>query len=281
MVFRKQDGWRGVQRLARELGGERFDLTLNLNVYFKSLWPTVLSRGRLRLGFERGRAKDLTWLAANRHLPPRPRRHTQDMFLEFPAALGIPSPPFDYRLQITPAERAAQQAFRERVGGRYVALVAASANRNKDWLPEPMARVADAVHEEFGLRAVLAGGPGARETALAREIESLAQHKPAWGLGDGVRRLLWLIGGAEVLVAPDTGPVHMARALEVPVIGLYGHTNPWRVGPYRWCEDLWIDRYTDGEPDPSNFTPKGGRMAQITAEDVIERLRRALAGAHA
>ena len=51
--------------------------------------------------------------------------------------------------------------------------------------------------------------------------------------------------------------MHIARALGVPVIGLYGHTNPWRVGPYRAFEDLWVDRYTDpgAEPDPSRFDP--------------------------
>ena len=82
-----------------------------------------------------------------------------------------------------------------------------------------------------------------------------------------------------MVIAPDTGPVHIARALEVPVIGLYGHTNPWRVGPWRKYEDLWVDAYTDpGEaPDPSNFTPKLERMERITAAEVLERVERARA----
>jgi heptosyltransferase I len=86
-----------------------------------------------------------------------------------------------------------------------------------------------------------------------------------------------MLEGSRLVVAPDTGPVHIARALDVPVIGLYGHTNPWRVGPYRAYQDLWVDRYTDpGEaPDPSRFDPKHGRMEQITVNDVLERVERA------
>ena len=78
------------------------------------------------------------------------------------------------------------------------------------------------------------------------------------------------------MIAPDTGPDHLARALEVPAIGLYGHTNPHRVGPYRMYHDLWVDRYTEpGEkPDPSRFEPRYGRMEEISVADVLERVDR-------
>ena len=90
----------------------------------------------------------------------------------------------------------------------------------------------------------------------------------------GIARLIWLIGSSRLLIAPDTGPVHIARALEVPVVGLFGHTNPWRVGPYRKYAHLWIDRYTEpGEaPDPGNATPRLGRMEQISTDDVMQKV---------
>ena len=61
------------------------------------------------------------------------------------------------------------------------------------------------------------------------------------------------------------------------MIGLYGHTNPWRVGPFRAFDDLWIDAYTDpgSPPDPSDFTPKLDRMEAIRVEDVLDRVGRA------
>ena len=158
-----------------------------------------------------------------------------------------------------------------------MATVPASANAKKDWFADRYARVVDALERDFGMRTMLIGGPGAREQAIAREIMERAEVKPIWAMGDSVRRLMWLVDSVQLLIAPDTGPVHIARALGVPVIGLYGHTNPWRVGPYRAYEELWIDRYTGpGEaPDPSNWTPKLGRMEQITVVDVLDRVQRA------
>jgi heptosyltransferase I len=287
IVYEKKRGSRGVVDLRRKLAGRRFDLTLNLNVYFKSLWPTVFSGAPRRLGFERGRAMDGVWLAANHRLAPAPRRHTQDLFLDFLAPLGVARPdPLEWRIPITADERAAQAAFFGALDGRPpVAIVPATANAKKDWMADRWAQVVDALEHDFGFRAVLVGGPGERETRTAREITELASAKPAWGMGDGIRRLLWMLEGSRMVVAPDTGPVHIARAFGVPVVGLYGHTNPWRVGPYRAFQDLWIDTYTEpGEaPDASRFDSKLGRMEMITVRDVLDRVElarsRYLAGA--
>jgi heptosyltransferase I len=280
VVYEKKRGLAGIADLRRKLAGKRFDLTINLNVYFKSVWPTLLSRAPWRLGFERGRAMDGVWLAANDHLSPRPRAHTLDMFLEFAGHLGVPVPSVEWRLPITEGERTEQAAFFAPLRDRpVVGIVPASANRKKDWLADRYAQVVDALEHDLGFRTVLVGGPGARETELAREITERASAKPVWGLGDGIRRLVWMVDGCDLLIAPDTGPVHIARALEVPVIGLYGHTNPWRVGPYRRYQDLWVDAYTDpGEaPDPSRFDPKLDRMERITVAEVLERVQRAVA----
>lgn len=279
VVYQKKRGLRGVNQLRRDLAGRRFDLTLNLNVYIKSAWPTLLSRAPHRLGFGRDRAMEGTWLASNHHLRPGPRAHTQDLFFEFLQHLGLPRPePPAWRIAFTDDERRAQAEFFTPLRDRpVVAVVPASANAKKDWSADRYAQVVDALERDFGMRAMLIGGPGAREQGIAREITARASTEPVWALGDSIRRLMWLIDGADLLIAPDTGPVHIARALDVPVVGLFGHTNPWRVGPYRAWQELWIDRYTEpGEaPDPSNATPKLGRMERITTDDVLERVGRA------
>jgi heptosyltransferase I len=278
VVFNKKDGVRGVAALRRELATRPApDITINLNIYFKSVFPTVLSRGRERWCFDAARARDGVWLFCNRRIEARPRAHTQDMFLEFLEALHVPHDTLEWKLEITPSERALQQSFTAQLDGRpMVALVPASANHNKDWSADRYARVVDAIEADFGMRAVLIGGPGGRETAIAAEVTRLTTSKPLNAMGDGVRRLLWLIDSAALVIAPDTGPVHIARALETPVIGLYGHTNPYRVGPYRWCENLWIDRYTEeGEqPDASRSDPKDSRMDLITVDDVLAKVQR-------
>jgi heptosyltransferase I len=274
VIYRKKEGLGGLRRLRRDLrAGEPIDLALNLNVYLKSVWPTLLSRAPHRVGFDRGRSFEGVWLASNHHLDPRPRAHTADMFLEFAEHLGLAVPAPEWRIPLAEEERAAQAEFFAAFAGRPVAtIVPASANAKKDWPAERWAAVADALAGDFGFRVLLAGGPGEREQRIGREIVARAGTKPLWALGDSIRRLAWILAGSSLVLAPDTGPVHVARAFGVPVIGLYGHTNPWRVGPWRAYHDLWIDRYTDGEPDPSNFTPKLGRMERIAVADVLERV---------
>ena len=280
VVYERRRGVAGVLDLRRKLRPLRFDLTLNLNYLAKSAWPTLLSGAPRRVGFGRERSPEGVWLTVNERLAPRPRTHTQDMFLEFLDHLAIPRGEPEWRIAITEAERRAQADFFAPLRGRPVAaVVPASASAKKDWLPERWAEVVDALDRDLGYRVILVGGPGERENAIAREIVARASTKPVWALGDGIRRLVWLLEGSDLAIAPDTGPVHIARALEVPVVGLYGHTNPWRVGPYRRYQDLWVDRYTDpaGDPDPSNATPKLGRMERITVRDVLERVERACA----
>lgn len=279
VVYRKKRGVAGVRELWGALRGRDFDLAINLNIYFKSVWPTMLSGAPIRLGFDRERSRDMVWLFHNRRLPTRPRQHTQDMFLEFLAMLGVPAEPLEWRITLTQEERAQQASFFDALGRDrpVVSLVPATANPKKDWLADGFAQLVDALEHDFGFRTLLVGGPSEREAAIAADIEAKASVAPARALGDGIRRLVWLLEGSDLVVAPDTGPVHIARALGVPVIGLYGHTNPWRVGPYRWCQDLWVDAYTDlgAAPDPSAWDPKHGRMERITVDDVLERVERA------
>src|SRR5690606_31941577 len=154
----------------------------------KSIFATIFSGARERWTFGRDRARDGVWLAGNRHLPERPRRHTQDMFLEFVEALGVDPYPLEWRLVITAEERAQQREFIDSLDGRRaVALVPASANVKKDWPAERYVDVVNAIERDLGARAVLVGGPGERETAAARLIEQRAAVKPLWQMKDGVR----------------------------------------------------------------------------------------------
>lgn len=272
VVYRKRPALHGVLALWRDLRGRRFEATLNFNIYLKGIPPTVFSRAPLRIGFARPRSRDLAWLAVNRHVVPRRQQHFVDDFLQFLEPLDIPPPITpEWRLRFTAAERAAQHGFFSGLGGQPVAtIIPASGRPGKDWPAERWTEVAERLDRKHGFRVVLAGGPGAREGALAREIVALASPAPVLMLGDDVRRLAWILDGSQLVLGPDTGPVHLARALGVPVIGLYGHTNPRRVGPYRAFEDLWVSAFTRPGADARNA------MLGIPVDAVLERVERAL-----
>jgi heptosyltransferase I len=280
VVYRREDGLAGILRLREQLRSlGPFDLTLNFNIYLKSIWPTLLSRAPRRIGFDRGRSNEGVWLVSNERLPPRRRAHTADMFLEFAEHLGLAIQSAEWRIEFTGEERTSQRDFIERSGGKPIAtVIPASATHKKDWIPARWAEVVDVLSNRYGFHVVLAGGPGEREGRIAREIADTAKAPVEWAMQDSVRRLMWIIDASRIVVAPDTGPVHIARSLNVPVIGIYGHTNPWRVGPWRAFDDLWVDHYTDPVtgPDPSNRKPKWNVMDTIEAGEVIEKIQLAM-----
>ncbi len=81
-----------------------------------------------------------------------------------------------------------------------------------------------------------------------------------------------ILDASTLVLAPDTGPLHIAVALDRPVISLMGYTNPKRTGPYRF-RDLLVDAY--GNPG-ENYAPtmenRPGRMQRITVDDVMARV---------
>jgi heptosyltransferase I len=280
VVYRRREGLRGLFQLWRDLRSvPGIDITLNLNVYFKSAWPVIFSLARRRIGFGSDRAFEGVWLFSNERLPEKRRSHTADMFLEFAEHLDVEVGNPEWRIHLSESEQTAKSEFFAQLGHKPVAtIVPASATHKKDWLAERWAMVADSLERDFGFAVVIAGGPGEREQAIARDIVKNSTAKIHWAMSDSVRRLAWIISGSNLLIAPDTGPVHIARAFDVPVIGIYGHTNPWRVGPWRKYEDLWVDNYTEPgeEPEPSNRTPKWDRMPAIQVEQVIEKIHLAV-----
>jgi heptosyltransferase I len=275
--FRRRRGWRGLSsfvQTGRALRGRRFDVLLALQVYFKAGVLTGLARSRMKLGFDVARARDLNWLFTTDRIPARPTSHVQDQYFEFLHHLGVEPEPVEWGLVITEEERAAQAAFFGELDRPAAALVVGTSKAEKNWPPERFARLAAALEADFGLRPVIVGGPSAAEQAAADQIRRLSGARIVDALGDDVRRLLWLLDGSALVVSPDTGPLHVARALEVPVVGLYGYTNPKRYGPYRKYEELLVDGYArypeEGYPCNAMHRPEG--MGRVTVEAVLERV---------
>jgi heptosyltransferase I len=273
-------GLRNVAALRDRMRDVRADVTLNVQRYLKSLWPTLFSAAPLRVGLPRSKTRDGIFLAHTHTLADGPWKHTQDLFLDFRWALGVPrDADVTWSVTFSDRERSDQARFFARTGKRpRVGLVLASSVQAKDWPPSRYAALCDALVAERGLDVLLLGGPSARERAAAKLVLGTTSHPPTDCTGDGVRRLMWLVDGCDLIVAPDTGALHVAHALGVPVVGLYGHTNPWRVGPYARFRDLVVDRYTDpgDPPDARRYAPKPGRMETITISDVLEKVDVAL-----
>jgi heptosyltransferase I len=127
--------------------------------------------------------------------------------------------------------------------------------------------------ERYGLEPVLAGGRSERELATEQQIIAHARHRPRSTLGVSLRELVALIDASALVISLDTAPLHMAVALDRPVISLMGYNNPKRVGPYRRFHDLIVDAYGDaGEDYPITIAHRLDRMPRIQTHDVIEKV---------
>ena len=275
VLFDRSRGWRAFLDVRRSLRRFAFDLVINLQVYFKAGIVTAFAQAPVKLGFDRARARDLNWLFTNRKIPARPPQHVQDQYFEFLDALAIPAEPVVWDLGPWPEERPWQRDFYSAFERPAVPMVVATSKPEKDWLPERWAEVSDALWHDFGLEPVIVGGRSDRELHAERIIRERARHAPRSALGSGLRRLVSILEGSVLVIAPDTGPLHMAVALERPVISLMGYTNPKRTGPYRRYHDLLVDAYGDpGESYPISMENRPGRMPRIQVRDVLDRVER-------
>jgi len=271
IVFDRVKGRRAFVDVKRELSARPFDLVLNLQVYFKAGLVTSFTRAPVKLGFDKARARDLNWLFTTHKIPPRETgQHVQDQYFEFLEALGIPHEPVTWGLGPRDDERAWQREFFAPIERPTAAIVVATSKEEKDWVPERWAQVADVLYADYGLQPVLVGGRSVRELAAEAIIMERCRHRPISALGSGLRKLVSILDGSALVLAPDTGPLHMAVALARPVISLMGYTNPKRTGPYRACHDLLIDAYGNpGEDYPVSMENRSGRMPLITVDDVL------------
>ncbi|MBT8403238.1 MAG: glycosyltransferase family 9 protein [Gemmatimonadetes bacterium] len=272
------DAWEGFRDLSRQYPQQPYDLVLGLQVYFKAGVLTGLAPARVKLGFDRHRARDMNWLFTNERVTYHGQRHVQDQYFEFLEHLGLDPHPAEWGIPISDEERRSQAAFFGNLDRPACAVVVGTSKERKNWTPEGYARVLEALEDEFGMQPVLVGGPSAVERRIADEALSLTRARSVIDtLGNDLRKVVWLLDGSALAISPDTGPLHIARALETPVVGLYGYTNPKRTGPWRRYQDLVVDGYAafEGEAYPVSPEYRDG-MTRVTVDAVVEKIGLAL-----
>jgi len=202
--------------------------------------------------------------------------------LGFVTALGIEPGPLSWNLPLPP--EAQQYAARLVPDERPTLLISpCSSHSDRNWRPEYYAAIATHAAQVHGMRVILCGGPSTEEHSMGAAIENCAVGTPLINqIGrDTLPQLLALLSRATVLLAPDSGPVHMATLAGTPVIGLYAATRSARSGPYRsrqWCVDRFAQaaqRFRGRDPDTLPWHAKieqRGVMDLIQVADVNAKL---------
>lgn len=230
IIFDKKAGWTGIQSVWKALKGQRFDALVHMQLALRASIVTLGIRANYKVGFNRERAKEGQWLFTNRKIPDTHSQHVLDSFFSFIHYLGVPRSQPEWQLPI--AQEHLLFAKQVLQGKPSVVISPAASKDERNWQVEKYAQFADWVTSK-GYQVVLCGSPSERELALSQRIQTLMNSTALDLVGKtSLKQLTAILRYADVVLAPDSGPAHIATTQHTPVIGLYGHSNPKRTGPY-------------------------------------------------
>lgn len=273
-------GITGRLRLARELMGYGFSCAILLQNAIEAAIIAFLARIPLRAGYNSdGRGMLLT------HSVRRTREirqvHQVDYYLAMVRALGCRQAPRGIRLAPGPDYSAAAGRILAGLGiDRTRPLVGmapgAAYGPAKRWLPERFAAVADRLKAEQAAEVVLLGSRG-DQGATAEVLRHSRTHLHDLAGRTDLKEALALIAACDLFISNDSGLMHAAGALGVPLVAIFGSTNPAATSP-PGEGNVVIHHPVECGPCLKEVCPTDFRcMNLVTAEEVYEAARRLLA----
>jgi heptosyltransferase-1 len=221
-------------RFLNSLRQNKFDLVLDLQGLFRSGFISWITCAGVRMGFSN--AREWAPVFYTHKVPVVSGEHIVESLWRFAEVLGFSSEKKTFRLAIASEARRSSQAIATKAGlsaGRnYVGLLIGGTEAAKRWPSERFSQLADWILERYDLPSVLLGA-GQMELDLAQRIVGRSNGQMINLVGQtDLQQLLSLLDSARLIVGNDSGPLHLAAALDVPLVSLYGPTNPAVVGPY-------------------------------------------------
>ena len=238
------------RELAQQLKDKQIDLALDLQGLFKSAAIVYLSGAPTRLGY--CNMRELSHMVSQPVIGPNKNGHVVDRYLDVARSLGCKvTQAISFPIHITPQEAATAETIAAQAGlrkdNRYVVLAPGTNWPTKCWPVKHFAELSNKLYHD-NIIPVLIGGTG--DKRLVEEISVLTSIPPIDLTGKtSLKQLAHIIKQANCFVGGDTGPMHLASAVNTPVVALFGATDPARNGPYgfrqqvlrvnRPCQGCW------------------------------------------
>lgn len=227
IAFPRRSFWSGAARFLRSLRETRYDYVVDLQGLLKSALVTRMARGNVKIGpsFHReGTGLFYDHVAA----PCDKNRHAVDENLDIVRFLGLPLLPVAFPIEIV-AKPLTECEPR-------VALIPVSRRANKNWELSRFTETARQLRVEDHASIYLFGGDADRATCetIRKDLDSTPGEGRIINLAGAttlVEMGAWF-KSMNLVIVNDSGPLHMAVALGVPVVSLFGPTDPKRTGPY-------------------------------------------------
>lgn len=230
----KDRGIRGFTGFVGRLRKEHFDAAILFQKAIEAGLMTFLARIPIRIGFTTDHRGFLLSHGVQFSEDIKKRHHTEH-FTSLLQSCGISGGDGRQLLQVSDSEKEwARQSLNS--ASWVVINPGAAYGSAKRWLPHRFAQVADRLSEHYGCHILLIGGPG--EVDIGKEIEDSCRTNLSNYIGKTtVREMMALISVCKLMVTNDSGPMHVAAALGLPIVAIFGstdHTTTFPAGvPYR------------------------------------------------
>lgn len=272
ITFDKKKGFQEYLNIHSKLRNIEFDVLLHMQMSLRASFLSLLIKTKIKVGFDRARAKDLQWLFTNKKIKPVPNQHVMDSLFGFAEVLGITSHLNVWDIPIPDSARASAQKLLGNISN-YIIISPCSSKAYRNWNVDGYSSISDYIKEKYNIDVVLTGGHSEIENNYGKNIVHSATHKPLNLIGQtNLKTLLAIIEGAKCIISPDSGPAHMSTAMGTSVIGLYATTNPERARPYL-SSDWVVNRYPDAirkkYNKEINEVPWGTRVRNSWAMNLI------------
>ncbi len=269
--YDKNTGLAGMRALRRELG-QRFDVLLQLQVSARANLLSAFVPAQRRIGYDKSRSKEGHGLFIRERIPDCGNVHVLDAIGSFCQPLGLVRDEVVWNLPVPDAAHAWARAQWPDDGRRTLMISPCSSHALRNWRAERYAALADHAAAQ-GWRIVLCGGRSELERCTGDAIlAAMATRDGVLDLigKDTLKQLPALLARADLLVTPDSGPMHIANAMGTRVLGLHAATNPQRSGPYsdrRFCVDRYDEAARKYRGKPASELKWG---TKIEAEGVMD-----------
>ncbi|MDR0994363.1 MAG: glycosyltransferase family 9 protein [Verrucomicrobiota bacterium] len=254
----------------RNLRQQRYDLIVDLQGLLKSAWVGRVARGVWRVGPAWAREGAPLLYHAQVARREGPRRHATDELMDVVDSIAPPEPEEAIPPLVLDVPPDAQEE-----PGPHVALAPFSRWGTKDWPVEKFVQLGRRLATEMGCRLSIIGGAEDMEKGeeLARRIGETTWN--ACGRTN-LPALCSLLKSMDVVVSVDSGPLHWADAMGVPVVAVYGATDPARTGPWRQLDHVVVKEGLACRPCHSRICARGD-LACLTTLDVDTVFRAVMA----
>ena len=226
-----------VHGFIKVLRDTRYDMILDFQALLKSGILIALARGQRKIGFGKGlEHMEHSYMFLNERIPAIDMEiHALTRGMVLLNAIGIPTNEIEYKLPVSndDCEKVDELMKRHDINGVkfLIAINPVAKWESKLWPKERFARLADMIIDEYDARIIFTGGY--EDLHIIQDIMSAMKGRALNLAGHTTLKMLAALYEKTVLViSTDTGPMHLAAAMETPVVAIFGPTAPWRTGPY-------------------------------------------------